>query len=173
MLAVHALIKKIEFRFQLQPSDLSETIEKKLGNLGFPLIDIQYFKSPDFKLKKINDNLYSLADLGDIESDFIPLSRPTELAKFNAKYNSSDHTITYELDGEYFVWNVTDPLQFEQYSNNKRGYISRVKIVDSKGKEIKKPKNDRGHSFTLEAMADIDDIDACFEVEMDIVGKAK
>ena len=54
MLAVYAMVKKIEFKFQLDPSDLSEKVEKKLGNLGFPLIDIQYFLDSRTKCNRVH-----------------------------------------------------------------------------------------------------------------------
>jgi hypothetical protein len=165
MPAIHATFPKTILKFFL-PTDLQPPVKKKLANLGWPEPWLTYSFDKKLKLKDCGNGffLHSSGEFGES----IPITKPTEHGHFSAKYDEKEGTITYEFSGEFLVYGYTDESEAVTYKKITEGYVSLLKILDSKGKQIKLPKDEYGMALPLEGTAQSGSYDEYLKVNLTI-----
>lgn len=148
MPAIFAHVPKTKLTFHLFPDEITSSIEKKLSQLGWPEFDLTFSNDAKLQLEDLGDGRfkYKKGEFGDS----LPLSQPTKNASFFVTYDNLECTVTYEFEGEFLVYEYAEVDRADEYTQVKTGYISAVKLVDAKGKNIKKPKNEYGMALPLE-----------------------
>jgi hypothetical protein len=165
MPAVYATFPKTTLKFFL-PTDLQAPIKKKLANLGWPEPWLTYSFDKKLKLKDCGNGFFNHSS-GEF-GESIPIIKPTEHGNFSANYDEKDNLITYEFSGEFLVFGYTDESEAVSYKKITEGYISLLKILDSKGKQIKLPKDEYGMALPLEGTAQPASYDGYIKVNLKI-----
>jgi len=173
MISVYAQLDKVILKHYFFSNDLSPQVEKKIAELAFPGISFNYFLEPAFRLKLIGGNIFTYLGAEDFESEYLSLTRPTDHGKFKSIYDPIEKSISCEFEGEFFIFNTIDETNFTKYSSINRGYISNIAMQDSKGKDIKKQKNDLGLSFRLEGYTDLNNLESTQQITLKIITRQK
>jgi hypothetical protein len=149
MKSVHVEIPKVTLIFHLFDDEVDDSMAKKLQKLGLPDIWLSYPDDSSDTFEHIQGNLYKQ---GDFSCSSIPVSEATDTASWSATFDSNTNTVSVSIEGNFLCFNDVYGDSAKVAEQQKFGYINAIKLNDTKGKPIKKPKNSYGISAPIEAL---------------------
>ena len=158
---VHAIFEPCELRFKLEnPDIITPTLEKKIKAMGFPKIvgsvltkcvdasckGVVIVDSKSYLSHKFYDGLQTP------KCDF-PISSPIGDGHFEFTYSPSDKSILLKLSGTFDCALKREKVELTMLKNAKCLYFRSLILQDTKGKEIRGPKDELDCQHPLEARA--------------------
>jgi hypothetical protein len=145
--AIFITFSNAKFIFHLFDDEINEATKKKLSKLGLTDISIAWPEKNSDKFLQIPDGLYKQ---GDFHCEGISVTDTTNDANYSAVHDPITNTIAVLLNGEFFCLNTMDDNVKSLLKQN-HGFVSGARFRDTKGKLIKKSKDQWGMTNPLEA----------------------
>ena len=145
--AIFITFSNAKFVFYLFDDEIDEPMKKKLNKLGLPDISIDWPEKQSDKFFQIPGDLYKQ---GDFQCGGISVTDTTNDSNYSAVYDPITNTVSVVLNGEFFCINTLDD-NIKSLLKQKQGFVSGARFRDTRGKLIKKSKDQWGMTNPLEA----------------------
>ena len=145
--AIFIIFNNTNFIFHLFDDEIDEAMKKKLNKLGLMDISINWPEKNSDKFLQIPDGLYKQ---GDFHCAGVSLTETTNDSIYSAVHDPVANTVSVLLNGEFFCVNTMDD-NIKSLLKQNHGFVSGARFRDTKGKLIKKSKDQWGMTNPLEA----------------------
>jgi hypothetical protein len=151
MKSIFVELPETHMRFHLFDYEVDARMAKKLRNLGLADIEIQYPMNASDKFFHEGNGIYRQ---GNFACGSIRISAATQDADFRTVFDPSNNTVDVKLKGRFFCCHIVEDKNGLSVDQQTFGFVSGIRLTDSKGKHVKKPKDQWGMSIPIEALVE-------------------
>jgi hypothetical protein len=151
MKSIFVELHETHMRFHLFDHEVDAKMAKKLRNLGLADIEIQYPMNVSDEFCHEGNGIYRQ---GNFACGSIRISSATQDAEFSTVFDPSNNTVDVKLKGRFFCCHILEDKHGLNIDQQTFGFVGGIRLTDSKGKRVKKPKDQWGMSIPIEALVE-------------------